>query len=135
MQELSSENILHLLPKHIFQFDFLNDEFFDKPCDKHTKNGLDSKCPNCVESKLPKSLQEILKDDEKRKKLIIFINPPYAEAASTKTTTSTNNQNKTNVALGNSTSERYIGFILVNLLMNFSPNFFLESTKKFHTAT
>ena len=35
MQELSSENALHLLPKHIFQFDFLNDEFFDKPCEKH----------------------------------------------------------------------------------------------------
>ncbi len=84
MQELSSENALHLLPKHIFQFDFLNDEFFDKPCEKHTKNGLDSKCPNCVESKLPKSLQEILKNDEKRKKLIIFINPPYAEATSSK---------------------------------------------------
>ncbi|MBS4269101.1 hypothetical protein [Campylobacter vulpis] len=27
------------LPKHIFQFDFLNDEFFDKPCDKHATNG------------------------------------------------------------------------------------------------
>lgn len=109
MQELSSENALHLLPKHIFQFDFLNDEFFDKPCEKHTKNGLDSKCPNCVESKLPKSLQEILKDDEKRKKLIIFINPPYAEAASTKTTTSTNNQNKTNVSNQTLISQRYMG--------------------------
>ena len=109
MQELSSKNALHLLPKHIFQFDFLNDEFFDKPCEKHTKNGLDSKCPNCVESKLPKSLQEILKDDEKRKKLIIFINPPYAEAASTKTTTSTNNQNKTNVSNQTLISQRYMG--------------------------
>lgn len=39
MQELSSENALHLLPKHIFQFDFLNDEFFDKPCEKHATNG------------------------------------------------------------------------------------------------
>lgn len=158
MQELSSENALHLLPKHIFQFDFLNDEFFDKPCEKHAtpchtdspschtersevsknikskrdfsfatqtqseaflendnrkkqsdKNGLDSKCPHCVESKLPKSLQEILKNDEKRKKLIIFINPPYAEAASTKTTTSTNNQNKTNVSNQTLISQRYMG--------------------------
>ncbi|EEO26211.1 hypothetical protein [Helicobacter winghamensis] len=109
MQELSSENALHLLPKHIFQFDFLNDEFFDKPCDKHAKNGLDSKCPHCVESKLPKSLQEILKNEAKRKKLIIFINPPYAEAASTKTTTSTNNQNKTNVSNQTLISQRYMG--------------------------
>lgn len=155
MQELSSENALHLLPKHIFQFDFLNDEFFDKPCDKHAtpshtdspschtersevskntkskkdfsfatqtqseaslendnrkkqsdKNGLDSKCPNCVESKLPKSLQEILKDDEKRKKLIIFINPPYAEAASATQVTNTG-KNKDGVSLGNATYERY----------------------------
>ncbi|EAI8231844.1 hypothetical protein CT506_00225 [Campylobacter upsaliensis] len=97
MQELSSENALHLLPKHIFQFDFLNDEFFDKPCEKHTKNGLDSKCPNCIESKLPKSLQEILKNDEKRKKLIIFINPPYAETA-TKRVNEKNRKNKVGVS-------------------------------------
>ncbi|WP_270969723.1 hypothetical protein [Campylobacter upsaliensis] len=106
MQELSSENALHLLPKHIFQFDFLNDEFFDKPCDKHTKNGLDSKCPHCIESKLPKSLQEILKNDEKRKKLIIFINPPYAEATSGTTPAGTG-KNKDGVSLGNATYERY----------------------------
>ncbi|EJN6461197.1 hypothetical protein NQL75_000134 [Campylobacter upsaliensis] len=106
IQELSSKNALHLLPKHIFQFDFLNDEFFDKPCEKHTKNGLDSKCPNCIESKLPKSLQEILKNDEKRKKLIIFINPPYAEADTTAQTTGTG-KNKDGVALGNATYERY----------------------------
>ena len=106
MQELSSENALHLLPKHIFQFDFLNDEFFDKPCEKHTKNGLDSKCPNCIESKLPKSLQEILKNDEKRKKLIIFINPPYAEATTATQVTNTG-KNKDGVALGNATYERY----------------------------
>ncbi|EPO7270131.1 hypothetical protein ACUFFS_000511 [Campylobacter upsaliensis] len=106
IQELSSKNALHLLPKHIFQFDFLNDEFFDKPCEKHTKNGLDSKCPNCIESKLPKSLQEILKDEAKRKKLIIFINPPYAEAGTTAQTTGTG-KNKDGVALGNATYERY----------------------------
>ncbi|EPN7177579.1 hypothetical protein ACT20J_000280 [Campylobacter upsaliensis] len=106
IQELSSKNALHLLPKHIFQFDFLNDEFFDKPCEKHTKNGLDSKCPNCIESKLPKSLQEILKNDEKRKKLIIFINPPYAEATSGTTPAGTG-KNKDGVALGNATYERY----------------------------
>lgn len=46
MQELSSKNALHLLPKHIFQFDFLNDEFFDKPCEKHaTPSHTDSTPP------------------------------------------------------------------------------------------
>ncbi|TNB57841.1 hypothetical protein FDW42_04100 [Campylobacter helveticus] len=39
MQELANDKSLALLPKHIFQFDFLNDEFFDKPCKKHAETG------------------------------------------------------------------------------------------------
>ncbi|EAL3927770.1 hypothetical protein A0049_01905 [Campylobacter upsaliensis] len=109
MQELSSKNALHLLPKHIFQFDFLNDEFFDTICEKHQKEGLnfaDEKCEKCQKSKVPNSLQEILKDEAKRKRLIIFINPPYAEAGTTAQTTGTG-KNKDGVALGNATYERY----------------------------
>ncbi|EAK0963831.1 hypothetical protein A0Z51_03550 [Campylobacter upsaliensis] len=109
MQELSSKNALHLLPKHIFQFDFLNDEFFDTICEKHQKEGLnfaDEKCEKCQKSKVPKSLQEILKDEAKRKRLIIFINPPYAEATSATQVTNTG-KNKDGVALGNATYERY----------------------------
>lgn len=49
-----------LLENHVFQFDFLNDDF----------------------SKIPQGLQDILNDEKKRKKLIIFINPPYAEVSS-----------------------------------------------------
>lgn len=52
----------NLLHNHVFQFDFLNDDF----------------------SKLPQSLQDIINDEEKRKKLVIYINPPYAETGSTK---------------------------------------------------
>lgn len=48
----------NLLDSHVFQFDFLNDEF----------------------SKLPQGLQDIISDENKRKKLVIYINPPYAEA-------------------------------------------------------
>ncbi|EAK6514676.1 hypothetical protein BZL23_02990 [Campylobacter upsaliensis] len=109
MQELSNKNALHLLPKHIFQFDFLNDEFFDTICEKHQKEGLnfaDEKCEKCQKSKVPKSLQEILKDEAKRKRLIIFINPPYAEAGTTAQTTGTG-KNKDGVALDNATYERY----------------------------
>lgn len=62
----SDVNVMHeriehganLLKNHVFQFDFLNDDF----------------------TKLPQSLQDIIKDEEKRKKLVIYINPPYAEA-------------------------------------------------------
>lgn len=55
----------NLLNKHVFQFDFLNDDF----------------------TKLPQSLQDIINDKEKRKKLVIYINPPYAEASDKKTLT------------------------------------------------
>jgi len=50
----------NLLKNHVFQFDFLNDDF----------------------SKLPQNLQDIISDPEKRKKLVIYINPPYAEVGS-----------------------------------------------------
>ena len=52
------KNGANLLEDHVFQFDFLNDEF----------------------TKLPKALQAIINDPEKRKKLVVYINPPYAEA-------------------------------------------------------
>ena len=61
------DNGANLLKKHVFQFDFLNDDF----------------------SKLPQDLQNIIKDEDKRKKLVIYINPPYAEATSSKTVTGT----------------------------------------------
>ena len=47
-----------LLEDHVFQFDFLNDDF----------------------TKLPQELQNIINDPDKRKKLVMYINPPYAEA-------------------------------------------------------
>jgi len=52
------KNGANLLEDHVFQFDFLNDEF----------------------TKLPKPLLDIINNPEKRKKLVIYINPPYAEA-------------------------------------------------------
>lgn len=74
-----------MFENHIFQFDFLNDDFL----------------------KCPQELQDILNDEEKRKKLVIFINPPYAEAATTKTISGTG-ENKTNVAVTQKTYEKYL---------------------------
>ena len=54
------KNGANLLEDHVFQFDFLNDDF----------------------TKLPKALQAIINDPEKRKKLVVYINPPYAEVSS-----------------------------------------------------
>ncbi|HEC1759511.1 TPA: hypothetical protein R1698_001127 [Campylobacter lari] len=82
------KNGANLFENHVFQFDFLNDEFFDK---------VDDKGNVIYKSKLPSNLQEILKDENKRKKLIIFINPPYAEASTTATRNNTG-KNKTAVS-------------------------------------
>ncbi|RKV24636.1 hypothetical protein [Helicobacter pylori] len=80
------KNGAKLLENHVFQFDFLNDDFFS--------------------DKVPKSLQEILKDKEKRKKLIIYINPPYAEAGN-KAKMSGTGEHKAKVARNNKVYETY----------------------------
>ena len=72
------QNGANLLENHVFQFDFLNDSLLDEG----DKDGNVTK-----KSKLPKSLQDIIRDPEKRKKLVIYINPPYAEASNARTVT------------------------------------------------
>jgi hypothetical protein len=74
----------NLLPAHVFRFDFLNDTF----------------------DKLPPELKKIIDDPEKRRKLIIYINPPYAEASSTAAAMGTG-QAKTGVATEQKTKNRY----------------------------
>ncbi len=86
VKDLAAKNHLKLLENHVFQFDFLNDDFFS--------------------DKAPKSLQEILKDQEKRKKLIIYINPPYAEAGN-KAKMSGTGEHKAKVARNNKVYETY----------------------------
>ncbi|UOR37897.1 hypothetical protein MPF94_00500 [Helicobacter pylori] len=86
VKELAAANKLNLLENHVFQFDFLNDDFFGE--------------------KVPKSLQEILKDKEKLKKLIIYINPPYAEAGN-KAKMSGTGKHKDLVARGNLICKKY----------------------------
>ncbi|WP_124640465.1 hypothetical protein [Amniculibacterium aquaticum] len=54
----------NLLQKNVFQFDFLNDDF----------------SPVSKGGKMPDSLFDIINNTEKRKKLVVYINPPYAEA-------------------------------------------------------
>jgi hypothetical protein len=73
----------HLLKNHVFQFDFLNDDF----------------------SKLPQSLQDIINDEEKRKKLVIYINPPYKRGLGVANTKWHNDE------MGKAKDELYIQFI------------------------
>ena len=65
----------NLLKSHVFQFDFLNDSF----------------------DRLPQGLQDIINDSDKRKRLVIYINPPYAEAGSATQVTGSG-ENKTGVS-------------------------------------
>ena len=60
--EQSNPNGSNLLDAHVFQFDFLNDDLQSE--------------------KVPADLRRILADPDERKKLIIYINPPYAEVSS-----------------------------------------------------
>jgi hypothetical protein len=90
MHELidSGRNLLH---PYVFQFDFLNDEF------KPRSNG----------GKIPDNLFGIISNPEKRKKLIVYINPPYAEHGKRATIASGGKiRNKTGVALS-TIKERY----------------------------
>ena len=84
MRDMAEHKTANLLKNHIFQFDFLNDDF----------------------SQLPQSLQDIINDPEKRKKLILYINPPYAEATNAKTVTGTW-ENKAWTAIENHTHAKY----------------------------
>ena len=87
----------NLLDSHVFQFDFLNDPFFDE---RDRKGRLVKK------SKVPDSLQRILADPEERRRLVIYINPPYAEATNARTVTGTG-ENRVGLSCNNSTYERY----------------------------
>lgn len=59
MRDSAINNEFNMLPEHIFQFDFLNDDLND--------------------IKVPASLRDVLSDPQKRSKLIIYINPPFKE--------------------------------------------------------
>jgi hypothetical protein len=78
------EHGANLLQNHVFQFDFLNDDF----------------------TKLPQSLQTIINDEEKRKKLVVYINPPYAEHGN-RGTFAGEGEHKSNVSNTNKIYEKF----------------------------
>ena len=84
------KNGANLLESHVFQFDFLNDEF------------------DC--GKLPPDLLAIIQNPAERKKLVIYINPPYAEAGNARTPQGTG-ENKGLVARGSAMHTRYASII------------------------
>ncbi|MDR1757744.1 MAG: hypothetical protein LBR51_02120, partial [Bacteroidales bacterium] len=83
-----------LLKDHVFQFDFLNDSF----------------------ENLPETLLNIIKDEKRRKNLIIYINPPYVEVSSIKGGKKGANQSKIHdkylKELGTAGREMYTQFFM-----------------------
>ena len=97
-----------MLKTHVFQFDFLNDDLQSE--------------------KVPEGLRNIINDEEKRKKLIIYINPPYAEATSATTVTGTG-KNKEKVATETRVYADYkklIGKSIVELFSQFFIRVYME---------
>ncbi|GAB5465201.1 MAG: hypothetical protein Kapaf2KO_06370 [Candidatus Kapaibacteriales bacterium] len=107
----------NLLKNHVFQFDFLNDEFV----------------PMSKGGKMPDSLYEIIYNEEKRKKLVIYINPPYADSNGLITKKRSNIQitsifEKYNTQLEKSSSELYAQFFI--RIYNEIPNCTLAEFSK-----
>ena len=99
------KNGTNLLDDHVFQFDFLNDDF----------------------GKLPKPLQEVLNSTEKRKKLIIYINPPYAEASNKKTLAGGVEGNRgVEQSLTNKKYAKYLGQGNAELFVQFLTRIYFE---------
>lgn len=95
-------NGANLLDDHVFQFDFLNDDF----------------------SKLPRALQEVINNPDERKKLVVYINPPYAEGD----THSENKVIRKGVALSK-TYEKYkesLGEVVSELFIQFLGRIYQE---------
>lgn len=99
-------NGAQLVKEHVFQFDFLNDDF----------------------SKLPKGLQDIINTPEKRKKLVVYINPPYAEHGNRKTINS-DAKHKAGVAIENKVSFEFQNIVGGNVTRELFAQFFLRIKK------
>ena len=96
----------NLLENHVFQFDFLNDDF----------------------TKLPQGLQDIINDETKRKKLVIYINPPYAEASNAKTNRGSG-ENRTGISNSTKIYDKYqskIGTAARELFAQFLTRIYAE---------
>lgn len=111
MKDQITKKGFNLLENHVFQFDFLNDDF----------------------SKCPQGLQNIINDPEKRKKLVIYINPPYAEGTTATTVTGTGS-NKAGVATTHKTYEKYKN-IIGKATNEVYAQFFIRIYKEIPSAT
>ena len=107
----------NLLQSHVFRFDFLNDDLcLDGTPDPET--GVPEGC------KLPTDLWRILRDPEERKRLVIYINPPYAEPSNARTQRGTG-QNRAGLS-DSLTLRRYESVIGGKAIKELSVQFFIR---------
>ena len=97
MHDVIDGGRLSLVKENVFQFDFLNDAY-----EKDSHGNIISTLTTC--NKIPETLRNILADEEKRRKLIIYINPPYLQSGNAKTSAGTGS-NKTGATKGNCVRE------------------------------
>lgn len=90
---------LNLVKGNVFQFDFLNDGY-----ERGTDGNWVSALATCA--KLPESLRNIIADEEKRKRLVIYINAPWKEATNGRTSSGTG-KNNTGATKGTKVWEKY----------------------------
>lgn len=96
----------NLFDNHIFQFDFLNDDFIP------VRDG----------GKMPDRLYDIIQNPDEQKKLIIYINPPYSETHNRKS-------DRSGVAKNNRIYEQYaqnIGKASNELFAQFITRIYLQ---------
>ena len=105
------KNGANLLDSHVFRFDFLNDSF----------------------DKLPEDLRDVINDPEKRKRLVTYINPPYAEHSNRKVIVGTG-ENRANVAKESRIYEEFVGMV-GTATRELYIQFFLRIYKELHGAT
>ena len=112
------EHGANLLKNNVFQFDFLNDEFI----------------PISKGGKMPDNLYNIITNEEKRKKLVVYINPPYAEIAGNKTGVNLNRiHDKYNYQLEVANREIYAQFLI--RIYNEIQNCFIGEFSKLKALT
>ncbi len=108
MQSAIANHDLNLKEQHVFQFDFLNDELLGP--------------------KVPESLKRIISSPEERRKLIVLINPPWAEAGDKDTVKGTGT-NKKDIALKNKTYKQFknsIGIAAREIYVQFFMRIYTE---------
>lgn len=102
---------------HRFQYDYLNDDITD-----------DGKIDYTLTNKIPEQLRKAIAEG---KKILVLINPPYAEASSSDNTQSIDNESKAGVASTKVTSMGDYGFAARELF----TQFLARIAKEIPTAT